>query len=396
MQQKIDTGNLFIPADLFYKCMNCGICCKNWHMEISMDDYRNLTENESYCRLEKLFPDSPPILRFPGENRAALHKVDGTCVMFDHNSCLIHKELGFEAKPYVCRKFPFVLSDTPDGIYVGVSFKCEAIRKNLGKPLTDYALSINRLLKETPADDAGKEIVSLTDKYGITWESYCLLEEFILRCLEIPDIFSAVWIPLGMVTSLIYEKAGKNETTPAMLDMTGLPIINEDMLQGRNEAMFQYQMEFAASMISIIENWEDSRNMEDSQIILNGGAIESGTYRKKLLVQAFREYLEMPADEWKKSDVRSYLRHIIKWRKQLLRFDNLFIGLTALSFMPFLFVWYSFTSAISGGREDPDDEDFRNALGILDIYFHHWNQSGFLFDEFAMRILKETDKRSIS
>ena len=396
MQQKIDEKCLFIPDNLFFECVNCGICCKNWHLEISADDCRNLTENESYLRLEKLIPNVPPVYCSPENNKVSLHKVDDTCVMFQSNVCLIHRELGYEVKPYVCRKFPFVLSGTPDGVFVGVSFKCESIRKKSGKPLTDYTSSIMRLLQENPPDNIGKETVALTDNFRVSWESYCLLEEFLLKCLEIPDIFSAVWIPLGMTTSLICKYAGKNETAPVLLDMTELSAFDEDMLQGRNEEMFQYQMEFAASIISTIENWENSPNMEDSHIILNGGVIESDTYLKKLAIKGFSEYLEISEDELELSDFRSYLEHIIKWRKQLLRFDNLFVGLIAFSFMPFLFIWYSFTSAISRGKEKPEEEDFKNALGFLDIYFHHWNLSEFFFHEFAKGILKETERYSLS
>ncbi len=158
-----------------------------------------------------------------------------------------------------------------------------------------------------------------------------------MKCLEVPDIFSASWIPLGMVTSLIYNCSGQNGIAPVLLELSNLPDFIDDMFQKRNEPMFHYQMDFAASIISIIEKWDDSPDMESSHVILNGGVFESGTYRKKLLIKSFGEYLNLSVDEYEKSGFRSYLQHIVKWRKQLLRFENLFVGLTALSFIAFSF-----------------------------------------------------------
>lgn len=391
MQQKIDSCRIFIPDGLVYDCLNCGLCCSNWNLEITPDDFRNLSKNKSFFLLEKYFPNEPPVSYYSDEQRASLRGINDICVMFNHNSCLIHSKLGYKAKPYVCRKFPFVFSGTPDGIFVGVSFKCKAIRNKWGKPFADNNSSIVELLREKPPDNVGEDIIQVTEKYNITWDSYRLLEEFTLKCLEIPDIFNASWIPLGVVTSLIYNNAGKSVNAPALIDMGDLPEFSEDLNQKRNEPMFRYLTEFAASIISIIEKWNDSPDMENSRIILDGGSMESNTYRGRILVNAFREYLELPHAEWEESGFRSYLKHIVKWRKQLLRFGNLFTGLTALSFMPFMFTWYSFTSAISMGKEKPEHEHFMNALIILDKYFHHWNQSGFLFEEFGRRILKETD-----
>ncbi len=148
MQQRIDDYNIFLPSNLFYECLNCGFCCKNWSLELSIDDYRKLTENESYCELENLFPDNSPVCWSPAENKASLCKVDDSCIMLENNTCLIHKHLGYEAKPYVCRKFPFIFSGTPDGVYVGVSFKCKSIGENSGKPLEMYLSSVEELLRE--------------------------------------------------------------------------------------------------------------------------------------------------------------------------------------------------------------------------------------------------------
>jgi len=63
---------------------------------------------------------------------------DGDCVFLgEGNLCLVHKHLGYAAKPLGCRLYPFTLTAAPDGCRVGVRFSCPAVAQLRGQPLLE-------------------------------------------------------------------------------------------------------------------------------------------------------------------------------------------------------------------------------------------------------------------
>lgn len=96
--------------------------------------------------------------------------------------CQLHAEMGASAKPRGCRQFPFRLTRTPDGIFVGASFYCPSIQDNEGSPLADYRQELEELAADLPV--WGAEPLVVWRDVRLEWPVYRQLEEFLLAQSE--------------------------------------------------------------------------------------------------------------------------------------------------------------------------------------------------------------------
>lgn len=83
-----------------YDCVRCGsVCCKGNGFGASPDEY---------ARLQKRYPRLKVFARFGDAPTVALINFKGGChFLEDSGLCRIHQDLGREAKPFVCKYFPF-------------------------------------------------------------------------------------------------------------------------------------------------------------------------------------------------------------------------------------------------------------------------------------------------
>ena len=422
MNSDFNNQKLLIPDDIFFDCLHCGFCCKRLSLTIDIEEYQNIINHESFHKIKSHFKNSdlfdiPPNSYIQGAQKVQVdtRNADGTpaipakpvysrhsindilikkrndsCIFLEDNICLLHKEIDSWVKPYPCRRFPFVISQTPDGVYVGVSYRCEGIKQNRGNELKKHSSSIIKLLQEKPVDLViNDNNIKLTDFLSIDYSSYKKLEEFVLKCLELPDIIEAAWIPLSMFTALVslYLKKNIDKINHDILDEILTMPLKAPIL--RNNVMLDYQVEFTSSIISVLEMWKDSVRKENCQTILKGGRLKSDTFLQTIDIQPFHHYLFKENKQWDKSGFRDYLKHIVKWRKQLLRFNNIFTGLTALSFLPFIFCWYGGVAAKAENKEEPGNKEFAQSKGIIDTYIHHNIHPKIFFKEFGDGILRE-------
>ncbi len=119
--------------DRRYDCIDCGRCCRDWHVELSPSEVERL-RNLSWKSAD--LPDTRTV-RMRGKTFIA-HRDDGSCIYHDvqKNRCMIHAEFGYAAKALGCRLYPFNLAADGAGcVSVAGRFDCPAIRKNEGKPL---------------------------------------------------------------------------------------------------------------------------------------------------------------------------------------------------------------------------------------------------------------------
>lgn len=101
---------------------------------------------------------------------------DPTCVFLsEQRLCSIHAELGAPAKPVTCRQYPFQFTRTPDGLFVGASFFCTAIRENQGRPLIEHAEALLELLPEAIIMEV-PDPIALDQERTLSWSQYRELE----------------------------------------------------------------------------------------------------------------------------------------------------------------------------------------------------------------------------
>jgi lysine-N-methylase len=74
------------------------------------------------------------------------HRPDGGCVFLTTaNRCRIQERFGADAKPFVCRLFPFVLIPAGNHWRVGMRFSCPSAAANSGRPVADAEKDLSRL-----------------------------------------------------------------------------------------------------------------------------------------------------------------------------------------------------------------------------------------------------------
>lgn len=140
---------LHFPPDQNYDCVMCGRGCETlWSIPV---------EPTVAERLES----HPLGLRLIDEQGAAFERLeDGSIVIYyadkekprcgfldEQKLCQVHAQLGMEAKPTSCQQFPFQVTETPDGVYVGVSFFCTSVRQNSGRPLAEHEPWLRDLMR---------------------------------------------------------------------------------------------------------------------------------------------------------------------------------------------------------------------------------------------------------
>jgi len=126
-----------IPADVHYSCTMCGDCCRRFDVLLGPG------ERERVEALE--WGDSGPALgpgggTMPSANpairggRQLARRADGACVFLgERNQCLIHERFGEDAKPLMCRMYPFAFYRFGDRVGVEVAFSCNAVSTDRGE-----------------------------------------------------------------------------------------------------------------------------------------------------------------------------------------------------------------------------------------------------------------------
>ncbi|MCC7527180.1 MAG: YkgJ family cysteine cluster protein [Candidatus Melainabacteria bacterium] len=70
---------------------------------------------------------------------------DGNCQFLSpDNRCQIHLQYAEEAKPSMCRLFPYTFTPTPGGVYASASFASTGLLYNSGRPLTEQRQHLTR------------------------------------------------------------------------------------------------------------------------------------------------------------------------------------------------------------------------------------------------------------
>lgn len=163
-----------IEPDAKFSCGSCGHCCDQpWRTAIEADKVATLDRHDfsKYPQLAGKKFYRPAADGRPGYFDLA--KGEGTkCIFLDTDRlCIIHKELGAEAKPAMCRQFPLLSSRTWVDERVSLNYACPAVQRNDGATLTSQSDDIAQVVplsgKPVQADARitlmGRVTISLTE-----------------------------------------------------------------------------------------------------------------------------------------------------------------------------------------------------------------------------------------
>lgn len=171
---------LHTPPGLNYHCIQCGLSC-GMYDEIYVDEATQ--ERLPGLDLSGLLPEEVADQDYllPGVSRPEkkiMRKHCGKCVFLQEGKlCGIHGRHGYDAKPIVCRTFPYRYVDTPEGVYAGLSFACTAVLANEGPPVASQVDE----MRASPAFN-GKRLDAtrtphLTNRHQVSAQAAAMIEQ---------------------------------------------------------------------------------------------------------------------------------------------------------------------------------------------------------------------------
>lgn len=164
-----------------FSCGSCTACCDQpWRTMIEASKAQALDEHDfsAYPQLAgKGFYHKSKAERNPRhgqpdtprpESLYPLAKGEGSrCLFLDTDGlCIIHKELGPEAKPNMCRQFPLLSARNWVEDRVSVNFGCPSVQKDKGRMLTEQGGEIAEVvtLSDRPARPEASVFLDLLQK----------------------------------------------------------------------------------------------------------------------------------------------------------------------------------------------------------------------------------------
>lgn len=176
-----------------FDCSQCAKCCGGWHILVDPEAASKI--QGSRLELRVIQETGKPALNRRGKDKEVAFGSDGKCVFLQADKlCGVQGQVGPEAKPHGCYKFPFLTTNTPDGVFVGLSFYCSAAQRNEGRPLQVHQESI---LRVTDEEMVGAEPMSVHRKVTMEWGVYKCLEKFIAEGLNFNHALAALTSLLG-------------------------------------------------------------------------------------------------------------------------------------------------------------------------------------------------------
>jgi Fe-S-cluster containining protein len=180
---------LLLPDDVVFTCQQSGACCRSDWL-IGVDDAAHARLRDvAWERHDPALGAGVKFVPLPfplpgGERLTFARRSSGSCVFLaEDRRCGIHRHLGAAAKPQVCREFPYHFVQTPDGVAVGVSFACTAVRGHHGAPLPAQQEEVRAVLAGSTRVERLPEPLTLFGSIDIGWEQYRPIEAALLELL---------------------------------------------------------------------------------------------------------------------------------------------------------------------------------------------------------------------
>jgi lysine-N-methylase len=128
-----------LPIVERWDCHQCGFCCRGSIVPLSVKDMERLRlqQWEEHPELRGVAPMTPIAGR--RDEMQLAKRADGSCVfLLPDGLCRIHKELGFAAKPLICRMFPLQFIPHERGAVLTLRRACPSAAADQGRALQDY------------------------------------------------------------------------------------------------------------------------------------------------------------------------------------------------------------------------------------------------------------------
>jgi len=160
-------NTIHIQSPLHHVCQACGMSCQGIHVWLTPEERPRVRELGARWGFDDVVED----------NHLAFH--DGRCRFLDAAGlCRVHAELGYDAKPLICRQYPVVLVRTEDGVRGGLDPGCYQTWQTWrdGPPVTFERCAVERRLLEPRLYRQEQGLLELLDAEDLDLARFaCLL-----------------------------------------------------------------------------------------------------------------------------------------------------------------------------------------------------------------------------
>ena len=185
-------------AGLKHACQASGGCCSGTDVgPLSAEVVRPLEERDWGERVPAR-AEGVPLFRtgsFGGETIWLTGSHEGACVFLnDDKLCQVHAELGAEAKPAICRQFPYLFTRTPDGeLAVSIQMECRSYlrAKAAAGPTPEIEGDLRALVESGAFVQEVREPLELARGCPVSWTEYKELEEALFHAFDGAESASA-------------------------------------------------------------------------------------------------------------------------------------------------------------------------------------------------------------
>lgn len=171
------------PPDAAFSCHRCNRCCRgSWTIGVTAEEVE---------RLRRLYPGFDPVDGRAGERDGRSYlklarRPDGACVFLDEDGCRIHKQHGEDAKPAICRRFPYALTSFGASTFLHLSRVCPSVYAGRGERGDALLASALRAAGIEGRDEerADPESVALAGTRRLAYADYRDLEARLVQLLS--------------------------------------------------------------------------------------------------------------------------------------------------------------------------------------------------------------------
>lgn len=334
-----------VVDDARHDCLRCGACC-HYAVPVSPEERRRLEAVDWPAGL--LPAGSGPLCQLrPGLQWGRLETTIATrsdpvrCVFLDEeNLCLVHLQLGADAKPFVCRLFPLAFPVvTPDGILFSLTFECPHIHAtyDIGEPLTARTEALRALAAEMEEVYLLPAEIELRDGIPVPLEAYLQWEQTLLSCPVAPATR-----PGAFLEALTEAWLGLGGSEPG-------PGLTADGLARLARALAGAASADPDALIETPEGREGSRQ---------ACAVLEALGQSPHLAWEVVPWADAPAAD---RFLARFVRHFLEGKQHLL-YRTAWLGLRALTAMLLLSRYDAFLIAREAGRDTVSPADLNRAL----------------------------------
>lgn len=166
--------SLKLPTIQNWNCHNCGGCCKQHQIEITLEEKERI-DKQRWDEDDSIPGGKPVIVKMgisPTSQRYRLaHQEDGSCIFLDERGlCRIHAKFGEPAKPLACQVYPYAFHPAGNDIAVSLRFSCPSVVANLGERIDRQEPAIRKIVNQVlPKRHKAPPAPKLTAREAVGW-----------------------------------------------------------------------------------------------------------------------------------------------------------------------------------------------------------------------------------